>query len=724
MDNAVYNNIKEDEPVNVGVPQVATGGAIIAPSGAPFKGNASVIPSKFSQSGINQVAVGIGNSIQDAINAMHSAGGGKVFLGAGTHIVTTPLAGYTGVDIEGENQSTTIIDFNSTSANLSFAGTDVYTTGTITSISGGVNVTGSSTSWLTNVTTDHQIFIGNTWYKIAVVLTDTTLTLAEGYQGNATLPGAAYRAAKIQRDVDIKDITLKSSTGTALVATDCRNFSLKNVKLDTNNKGFVFTNVSEFISEQILSVSNTSNGGELTNTRLCNLYNLATPGNGGHGFVLNNVETGVIMESSSNSNTSDGYNLTSCSNLVMSPVEASSNGGQGVELVSGNNNISINGIMNANTSDGIKLTATSDNCKISGCKITNNGGYGVNVAASSCDNNLISTSFFDNNSSGNKNDSGTGTLWTANIPDSLNTGGSPAGSKAFGGDGSDGALSISSGTTTLNMSNATTFVKNYSSISITGTASLAFSNPATAGTIIRLKSEGDVTITSSSASAITVVGMGAAGGNGCTLYSCTAASGTNSGEVQDALSHQGVGGIGSTNVSGGAGGNGGAAENPLTNYTTATKVFYRKSIILQLGSGGGGGGGSGNDTLGGVGGAGGGILIIECAGAFNFTTGTITAAGADGAGGFKAGGGGGSGGSILILYGTLTANSGTISVAGGAGGVGDSPLGGRYGGGGGGGGGGYSGAGSNGTAGGLDNAGDGGAGANGFSLVAQNTEWA
>src|ERR1035437_3459937 len=51
----------------------------------------------------------------------------------------------------------------------------------------------------------------------------------------------------------------------------------------------------------------------------------------------------------------------------------------------------------------------------------------------------------------------------------------------FGGTGADGALAISSGTTTIDCANAAKVIKNYSSISITGTGTLAFSNPNTNG---------------------------------------------------------------------------------------------------------------------------------------------------------------------------------------------------------------------------------------------------
>ena len=84
----------------------------------------------------------------------------------------------------------------------------------------------------------------------------------------------------------------------------------------------------------------------------------------------------------------------------------------------------------------------------------------------------------------------------------------------FGGDGSDGALSISSGTTTIDLSSAAITIKNYTSISITGTGALAFSNPATTGSIVILKSQGNVTITSSATRAIDLRSLGIPGGGG------------------------------------------------------------------------------------------------------------------------------------------------------------------------------------------------------------------
>ena len=86
--------------------------------------------------------------------------------------------------------------------------------------------------------------------------------------------------------------------------------------------------------------------------------------------------------------------------------------------------------------------------------------------------------------------------------------------RKFGGTGADGALNITSGITNLDLGGATIFERNYTSISITGTGQLTFSNPHTNGTIIILKSQGNVTLTSSGNPTIDLRNLGGSGGAG------------------------------------------------------------------------------------------------------------------------------------------------------------------------------------------------------------------
>lgn len=256
-----------------------------------------------------------------------------------------------------------------------------------------------------------------------------------------------------------------------------------------------------------------------------------------------------------------------------------------------------------------------------------------------------------------------------------------------GGTGADGALSISSGTTTIDLASAAVVVKNYTSISITGTGALAFSNPASTGTLVILKSQGNVTITSSASPAIDGRNLGATAGAGGTAGSGgggadgQGTSGTAA--AASALGTPPTGGTGGTGfnssgTSGATGGPGGSANSPTLSTTLSA---YSRLVPIVIGAGGAGGGCGSNSKDGGAGGRGAGSIIIQCGRALNFTS-TVSVAGTAGsnaAGGGNqgpGGGGGGGAGSFFVYYTTLTANTSTITTTGGAGGTGDTGSGG------------------------------------------------
>lgn len=259
----------------------------------------------------------------------------------------------------------------------------------------------------------------------------------------------------------------------------------------------------------------------------------------------------------------------------------------------------------------------------------------------------------------------TGTGHGIIFPDSTlqTTAGSPI---KFGGDGSDGALSVSSGTTNIDLGSAAVFTKNYSSISITGTGAVTFSNPNAAGTIIVLRSQGNVVLTSSATQLIDISGLGADGTSALTSTSFLPPG------------KAAVGGTGQSGSSDGPGGPGGT-PGTLGYLTTNSTQLESKSILFTVGGGGsqGGTGQTGSGT-GGAGGKGGGALYIEVARDLNFT-GTIKGVGSagtngqaaqSGIGGGGGGGAGGNGGNVVILYNTLTSSAGTITLTGGAPGTG------------------------------------------------------
>src|SRR3990167_3012357 len=300
-------------------------------SGATYK---ELIVQKLIVGGGKQITISPEDDIQSALDEINGAGGGVLHLSPGTYFPNGSISMYSTIHIEGLNATDTIIDFDNNAYNFLLTGTDVYTTGTISSISGGVNVTGSSTVW-TSAMVGRQIFIDERWYVIAAVGSSTSLTLESGYADGATFSGS-YRIANPIIDVVFSKIKIKNSTATAISGTDVRDLSFLNCTFLDNNKGYSLTNFMNTIFDTVSTISSTSNGYELTNGSFCNSFSNASVSNGGHGVVLNNVKLSgwILSASNSNTGTSDGFNITNCKSLAFFPIEASGNGRYGFNIIS------------------------------------------------------------------------------------------------------------------------------------------------------------------------------------------------------------------------------------------------------------------------------------------------------------------------------------------------------------------------------------------------------
>ena len=237
------------------------------------------------------------------------------------------------------------------------------------------------------------------------------------------------------------------------------------------------------------------------------------------------------------------------------------------------------------------------------------------------------------------------------------------------GDGSEGDLIISAGTTTFDLNNKRLFAKKFNNLSITGTGLINFINPHNEGSAVIFYVYDTATITSSATPVIDVsnlgaLGAGSAGASGMDAFTMFynkffGATG-------------GGGGVQSSTFGGGSGSAGVGIENRVLN---SERFSIFKDFVVTAGSGGGAGAQSAPNNPG-LGGRGGGVFIL-IARNINFN-GTIYANGANGGnadynGG--GGGGGGGGGSVVILGRNFQSLSGTIQAKGGNGGDGNQNFG-------------------------------------------------
>ena len=346
--------------------------------------------------------------IQTNIDAINTAGGGILYLQAGTYNLTASVSVPTGVALRGVVRDDVILDFGGGAYSVQSVGSNAYTTGTVTINDTETTVVGSGTTFTSGMV-GRTIFLNDSYYEITAFTDTTHITISPAYSGT-NLSGATYAIATPTTNVFVGSLTIQNSSSSGMKFQYNTNsfFDDSNV-YDTAIGLDVDNSVGSFYTNLLLD-SNTEN------LNFSYVYSWTIDG----GFVNNATNNGITMSNGGNAtffNTgidncgADGMNLTNISNVSFISWTFSRNGGQGVEFVSGcNDNQLIGGASDGNTSDGIKFTATSDRNHVVAVTSKNNGGYGINIAAATCDDNVINSPSYSGNSSGTLSDSGTGTV--------------------------------------------------------------------------------------------------------------------------------------------------------------------------------------------------------------------------------------------------------------------------------------------------------------------------
>lgn len=354
------------------------------------------------------------DDIQNFLDILQSNGGGVLNITPATYSPTASITSYDNIIVNGNGA---IIDFGGQNYQWNVLGSDSYSTGTITSIVSGVNVTGSGTAWLTNVTPYvSQLFFKGQWMTIASVPTDTTLVLAEGYDGVAFAPGASYVIATPIKNIGLQNFTIQNSLGVGIEFNLARFIDLQGINSLSNNIGIKGTYVTELSINRVLPILNTTNGMEITNGGRFNWDSVNSASNGTNGIYLNNVRSMGFKTGVANSNTEEGMYITNCTDISATNFDASANGKNGVNSVSGNYSLSFtDGAVRSNTEDGIKETASSVNTFISNIDALGNSGYDINIVDATSVNTIILGNTVAGDGLGTVNDLGTGTLIRSNI---------------------------------------------------------------------------------------------------------------------------------------------------------------------------------------------------------------------------------------------------------------------------------------------------------------------
>lgn len=349
--------------------------------------------------------------LQAALDGVALLGGGTVSLVPNTYIATSSFTIASGVTLEG-NGST--IDFNAGAFQVLIQGTNAYSTGTVAVNFGSGAVVGTGTTWTAGMV-GQSILIGDYWYTITSRTDNTHITI-EYSAGNAfmgtNVSGVSYVIATTIDGSSVNNVTLTNSSTTALRFRYVNGLNM-NALVVTNSAQAIDGDDSVNVNLQDgYTIDDCVFGITYDNVPFCVFKSgLISNITGGTGIALTGVTNTALDSLSIQAITGVGAKLTNCANFgfaAWSIIECTSHG---LELVSGNNDVDItSGYCNTCGGDGIKLTTTSDRNTIVACSFLNNTGYGVNIAAASCDDNKVLAPAFSNNTAGTVNDLGTGTF--------------------------------------------------------------------------------------------------------------------------------------------------------------------------------------------------------------------------------------------------------------------------------------------------------------------------
>jgi parallel beta-helix repeat protein len=315
-------------------------------------------------------------TIQAAIDAAHALGGGRIFIKNGTYVQAADITMYSNIELVGEDNDNTIIDF--------FGGNNsIICTGAVNLIFDNLNIINSYDvngalylNGADNVTVRFCKFIGN--YDIA------------NSRGYAIKCGGDCIETLIE-------YCFFTSNYNDIAISEGYNFRVLNCTFDgTQNNSILVSDTVYYIY-----IEN-------------NLFDMC--GISAYTISITNGRYVVINNNSQSSDDANGWYFNGNYSLRIISNRASSGGADAVGAYVTNSDkvVIVGNDFSNNTLYGIELISDSDNCILSN-NVCMSCTYGVYITGATCNSNIVLGNQLASNSSGSIYDTGTGTLKEHNI---------------------------------------------------------------------------------------------------------------------------------------------------------------------------------------------------------------------------------------------------------------------------------------------------------------------
>lgn len=351
------------------------------------------------------------DDLQAGIDSIGDTGGGTVNLTGTTYTLTADLVIPSNVKLVGVGSSGTIIDCAG-SYQIQCIGTAVYNTGTVTVANGDTTVVGTGTSWDASIEGE-SIFLQGQWYLIDTDTNGTHLELSTPYLGT-DLTTEAYTIAYPNTSVLLQGITVQNSSTDLVKVQYAFNPAFGDVDLTGGNSGMAIDTVA-ILNYRIGNITDNGDGITINNLSGFTISDLFLNTNTTSGITGTLVIGGVILNSTLDSIIGDAVSFTGSSNIGIDQISITNITGNGISIDSSSILSLTNGLIQNCSGDGLKLDNGVTTMQVSTMQFSDNTGFGVNVVDSGSTNNIFGLSNYDNNTAGNFDDNGTGTLIRSNI---------------------------------------------------------------------------------------------------------------------------------------------------------------------------------------------------------------------------------------------------------------------------------------------------------------------
>lgn len=346
--------------------------------------------------------------IQVAIDSLSDTGG-IVVIRNGTYLLEDDIVVPTNITLRGETAGGTILDFQSGAHQVIASGTLVYNTGTVAINTGSDTVTGTGTTWTSDMV-DSYINLYGIWYLIVDVASTTSLTIESLFEP-LSITGQSYSIADPLTNVAIENLTVQNSTHSNggvffqyVFDIVCQGLNVFDSTIGLNFKDAWAVTVRRFL------VLGCTTGVNVDNANTWTFNDFEVYGSVGDNMVLNKLRNASVSNFTQSVAGANALTITNSTNWAIYDFAIISSTAKGIELSSSNDIMIANGNVQSSGSDGIKLTINTDRVGITNTTLRSNTGYGINVAAATDDKNTLNSCFFLSNTAGTVNNAGTGTI--------------------------------------------------------------------------------------------------------------------------------------------------------------------------------------------------------------------------------------------------------------------------------------------------------------------------